>query len=437
MSTKTSSIYLTESKKYPIIITIGFFLTFSYIAFFQHTFWFENDGIYFLKVGEEFLNGNGWNVKLFDAPPGGPIFFASINSLFDDGFFTLKIISVLSGTGIVFFSFYVVRNIFSYKIAILSQLLIAFNPRLDFASISALNELFSVFFIFVSLYFITKKHLKLFDFIIVGTTLGISFMFRYQPMLVLIAIVIFLLIHNRKLKLNLFHISIVISFFLIVLSPMLFYNFVTFGSFLDTDANLYLLFTTKFQTSEWHYNMEQLVVSGTDTSGLFNDFDLFLKNYFYNLFYHNSDIIFNFDKLDNLSITPPIPFLGIIPVLGGFLYSFNIKSIKNTSILLAITAGITSLFVFLLGDFSLHFFAIIILPIFVLGLINITKIKSNLLPLVILSVVYLLVISISPLYRSYQLFPMWIIIPMMSSIFFLEVIPKIISKISRNEENES
>ena len=181
--------------------------------------------------------------------------------------------------------------------------------------------------------------------------------------------------------------------------------------------------------------MEQLVVSGINTSGLFHDFDLFLKNYFYNLFYHNSDIIFNFDKLDNLSIIPPIPFLGIIPVLGGLLYSFNVKSLKKASLLMAITAGITSLIIFLLGDFSLHFFAIIIMPILVLGTVNITRIKPNLLPLVILSVVYILIISISPLYRSYQLFPMWIIIPIMSSIFFLEVIPKIVSKISKNGES--
>jgi len=334
---------------------LDFFVIFSYIAFFHHNFWFENDGIYFLEVGKEILNGNGWNVKLFDAPPGGPVFFAILDSFFDDGFFTLKIVSVLSGTGIVFLSFYIVINIFSYKRATLSQLLIAFNPRLDFVSISALNELFSIFLIFISLYFITKKDLKLSNFIIIGITLGISFMFRYQPMLVLIAIVIFLLIHNRKLKLNLFYISIIICFFLIISSPMFFYNFTNFGTFLDADANLYLLFTTKFQTLEWHNNMEQLVVAGTNTSGLFNDFDMFLKNYFYNLFYHNSDILFNFDKLDNLSIIPPIPFLGIIPVLGGLLYSFNVKSIKKASMLMVITAGITSLIIFLLGDFFITF----------------------------------------------------------------------------------
>jgi hypothetical protein len=102
--------------------------------------------------------------------------------------------------------------------------------------------------------------------------------------------------------------------------------------------------------------------------------------------------------------------------------------------LITIIAGITSVFIYFFGDFSLHFFAIIIMPMLVIGIVNITKIKPNLLLLIILSIVYILIISISPLYRSYQLFPIWIIIPIMNSIFFLNVIPLIVSKLSRNGE---
>lgn len=41
----------------------------------------------------------------------------------------------------------------------------------------------------------------------------------------------------------------------------------------------------------------------------------------------------------------------------------------------------------------------------------------------------MLSVSIVPLYRSYHLFTMWMLIPLMSAIFFVEVVPKIYSKI--------
>ena len=47
---------------YPLIITISFFLIFSYVAFFNHNFWSEEDGTYYLQSGEQILNGEGRGV---------------------------------------------------------------------------------------------------------------------------------------------------------------------------------------------------------------------------------------------------------------------------------------------------------------------------------------------------------------------------------------
>ena len=70
-------------KKFSLILTLTFFLITSYVAFFQHNSWIvDQDGILYLHAGEEILQGNGKNVKLFDAPLGGSIFFAFINSFF-------------------------------------------------------------------------------------------------------------------------------------------------------------------------------------------------------------------------------------------------------------------------------------------------------------------------------------------------------------------
>ena len=138
-----------KSNKYPIIITVSFFIILLYIAFTHHNYWYEYDGIYFLGVGKEILAGNGNNIVSPDAPIGGPILHATLSSVFGDAFVIGKLISLFSGTGIVFFSYYVIKNIFNSKIALLGQLFIAFNPRLQLQSIEALNELLPVFLIVV------------------------------------------------------------------------------------------------------------------------------------------------------------------------------------------------------------------------------------------------------------------------------------------------
>ena len=107
-----------SSEKYPLLIALGFFLITSYIAFFHHNYWvIDQDGIFFLKVGEQILQGDWKNVLLTNIPVGGPIFFATLNLFFNDGFSLMKLISVLSGTGTVFVVYYITKNIFNSKIA--------------------------------------------------------------------------------------------------------------------------------------------------------------------------------------------------------------------------------------------------------------------------------------------------------------------------------
>ena len=237
-----------ESNKFPVIITVSFFIVLLYVAFTYHNYWTEYDGIYFLGVGKEILAGNGGNVLSPDAPIGGPVFHAVLSLVFGDAFVVGKLISLFSGAGIVFFSYYVIKNIFSPRVALLGQLFIAFNPILQLQSIYALNELFPVFLIVASLYFITKKNLKLSDIIISGALLGGAFMVRYQALAVIIAMIIFLLIRNRSIRLNSFHVMVIVAFFLIVCSPLLVYNYTTHGVILDSNPNFYLIQLQKYQT---------------------------------------------------------------------------------------------------------------------------------------------------------------------------------------------
>lgn len=428
MRLQNSFIQSLSSNKYALIITLIFFIIILNVTIFSHHYWFETDGILIVHIGEQILKGDGKNLLTPDLPDGGGIIYGIVNLIIKDEFITAKIISLISGTGIVLLSYYITKNVFNTKIAVVVQLFVACNPRLALDSIYAMNDLVPIFFIFVSLYFITKKDLRLSDLMISGSVLGISSIIRFQGLIVLIAFLIFLLVRSNQIKINLLHFSTMGIFFVIALSPLLLYDYYTHGDLIDTNSNFYLLTNWNYQTLEWHNKIEQNIMAGI-SDGLFLDHNLFLKNYFYDLFYHNPNRLFNFGTVNNFSIIPEIPFLGIIPVMLGAIYVMKISINKKNIIILLGTGLSTTFFVFSFGEISIHFFAIIIIPLLVIGITNIKKIQKNFLVLLILSVVFFIIISIVPVGKAEHLFAMWLIIPILSTIFFIETLPHIFSKI--------
>ena len=201
-NTSLKLIFQQNEKICVILVTLIFFFCASYVAFFHHPIFSEDDGMYYLRVGQEILKGNYQNIKIPDAPPGGPIFYAFIDQYVNDGLLTLKSISVVGSTCIIFVSYFIIRNIFGFKIAIVSQLLIATNTRLFYLSYAALNEIIPLLLIFTSLYFITRQKFSLQNIIISAMVLGIATSFRYQALIVFIAIIIYLIIRNRKIRNN-------------------------------------------------------------------------------------------------------------------------------------------------------------------------------------------------------------------------------------------
>ena len=116
MSSKSSFSISTESKKIPIIITLTYFIVFSYVSFFHHNYWFEADGIFFLNWGNQILNGDGENVVVPNASVGGPILYAYLTTIFGDAFLVIKSISILGCTGIVFLSYFITKIPLGYII---------------------------------------------------------------------------------------------------------------------------------------------------------------------------------------------------------------------------------------------------------------------------------------------------------------------------------
>jgi len=418
-----------KRNKFPLIITVTFFLVLSFVSLTYHNVWHESDGIIFLNWGEQILEGSGENVRVTDAQPGGSVFYAFINSFIQDGFFTTKIISLLSATGIVFLTYFIIRNFCDKRTALVGQLFTAVFVPLTTLSILAFNELLMLFLITCSMYFITKNQLKYSDILFVGLVLGLSFMIRFQPIAILISFVIFLLIRNRKFRVNILSVILLIAIFLIASSPVLTYNYLTHDNALDINSK-YVIGTTKYSTPEYEDKLYELYLSGNGS--IFDTFlldpNLFLKNYFYTLLNTVPDRLFNFDTWPSFSIIPIFQYIGFIPILGGLLYLQKIKLNKLTITTLSVTALFTIFFITLFGELHIHFFSIIIIPLLAISLLHLKNIKKNFWPLLILLIVFPIMLSIVPFQRTYHLFPMWITLAAFNAIFFVEVIPKIYEK---------
>jgi hypothetical protein len=418
-----------DSKKYPLLVTLCFFSIIFYVQFFHHPYWIVGDYVLYSRLGEVILADGGKNVYIFNAPQSAGVFYALLNSLTGDSFLNAKLISLFSGTGIVFFSYYIIRNIFNARIALVGQLFVALSPRINSLSIQEVSEIIPIFLIFISLYHITKKQLKLFNITIIGTLLGLAFMFRYQSLIILLAIIVFLLIHDKKIRINLLYVVTLILFFTAAASPLFLYNYYTHGVLVDSNLTVSYFYNSEYKNPELIEEIKQEIVH-KESSAIFSiDPNLFLKNYFYNLFYHNPSRLFNFEHISNLSIIPPMPFLGLIPVFGGLIYLIKIKLDKKNLIVLSGTFLGTLVFVYLFGDITIHFFALFIVPIISLVILHFNRIDDNLKPILLVPIIYFIVFSITPVTKPDHLLPSWIVFPALSSIFFIEVIPKIISKI--------
>ena len=422
-----------KSSKYAILITIGFFLVTTCVSFFYHDFWtiFDQDGLIYLSGGQQIIAGVGENVSFPNAGPGGPVVFALLESVLKDGLVATKIVSILSGTGIVFFSYMVFKNIFSSKIALVGQLFIAFNPWIGILSISSVNDLFPIFMSIFSLYFITKKDIKLTDVIFSGAILGVGFMFRAQPAIFLLAIIIFLILLRKTPKFKISTVAVLILFFVLCCSPMLSYNYTTQEKLIDSNSNYYAATHSKYYTQEW----KDLLLDNMDkdSSVIFSNPDLFLKNYFHNMFYKQPASLFGFENKVSASLIPAIPILGAIPVLGGLIYSLKIPASKKTLVTVMATAVITTAFVFLLGNFQDHFFAIIIMPLIVLGLQNIQKMDKKLFLLIISAVIFSVIMAHLPIHSYKHFLYLWIFLAPLCSIFFVSVIPRLFLKIQNTK----
>ena len=418
-----------KSQKIPVIITLTFFLVSLYIAFVHHNYWtFDIDGKYYLEVGEQILQGDGENSLAMNAGVGGPIIYAFFDQFVNDGFSLLKIIAVICSSAITFITYHIIRNFFDHRTAIVGQLFLIFNPYFLFFSIQAENELLPFFLFIASLYFITKENFSKKDVILSGFLIGIAFTIRYQFAIGFLSYLVFIIIHNNNFRKKIFQGIILIGIFLVTISPVLIYNDAIYDSAIGGNTSWYIAQSAEFSSPEFR---EEASLTNGILDLILLDPDLFLKNYFWNMFYNMPGYMFNFNFLGNISLSPVIPFVGVIPFLGGLWYNYKKEFSKMKLLFLISVIVITTIIVLSFGDLPTHGTAIFLIPTFTLILINIKKIKQNFLPILIIPIVFFLVMSILRLFSGEQFFIFLISASIFSAIFFMKVIPEIYFKIRK------
>ena len=140
-----------------IIVVIIFFISTSYVAFIIDNPSMDHLIIDYYYAGEQTLYGDRESVYLPSVPIGWSILLASADNIVNDVFITAKLFSVFFATGILALSFFIIRNIFDKKLALLVQTIIAISPFFHVEAILTHSEMLPVFLIFLSFYLITKK----------------------------------------------------------------------------------------------------------------------------------------------------------------------------------------------------------------------------------------------------------------------------------------
>ena len=411
--------------KLHLLIPVIFLIFTAFVAFVIDNPSKDWDLLYYYFAGNEILYEDKENVVVANAPVGWPILLASVDSLINNVFVTGKIFSVLSATGIVLLSYYITNQVFGKKTALLTQTLIAINPFLHSEAIITHNEMLPVFLIFAALYFITKKQLLYQHIIFTAILLGLSFMLRYQSLLVSIGIMIFLLI-TLKSNSKIFPILFVVVF-LLSTSPLLLYNLENTGNLIDSDYSFYMQMESKYKIPEIEADVIDRFRNVSNNELI--QHEPLLKNYLYNVLIHNPHRIFNLGLgWDSFAPIPLIPYIGIPFILGGAIYVFNNNFTKKQLVSVgSISFGVILLLITM--DKPEYFFAVISLPVIVLGILSLRKIEKNILVLLIIFFSFLLLISIIPVNSPWDMFSILLIPPALSAIFIIKFIPKIISKI--------
>tara|TARA_B110000116_G_scaffold259289_1_gene261256 strand:- start:5027 stop:6808 length:1782 start_codon:yes stop_codon:yes gene_type:complete len=390
----------------------------------------DMDIFFYYNAGNEILHGDGSNVFIANAGIGWPVTLAFFTDYVGDVFTTAKSIALISSVLIIFITFFLLKNILgSTSSALIGQAFLAINPFIQLDAIITNNELLPLLFIFLSAYILSKKDSTK-KYVLIGLFLGISFWFRYQSLLILFGIIIYFLLSNQIIRVTAKKTIITSLVFLLIISPMLLYNYSEQGVFIDIDPSLYLnVYGSESDKEMWGDSFVEKVSSDTRKNSWIEKI-VFNEQYVNNLFKINPHTIFNLNSgINNFSPIPIIQFSGIPIFLLASLYLFNLRRTRFEFILPVSVFVISASILIFYNKIEDYYFALFILPVISLGLISIRRIESRILPFLIIPVVFYMGLSLVPIYDPLNMFAVLISLPLLTVIFCMRFIPFLVKKI--------
>ena len=302
----SNQIFQENYTKGAILIAIIFCISVTLVTIIHNPFLNSANTVFYYFAGKEILQGYANEVIVPNAPLTNAVLFA----LTDNPHFHMKIISIFSTTGIVILSYLITRQIFNSKIAFLATIFISVYAGLHQHSYQINADVFPIFLLMISFYYITKQKLTYQSIIISAIFLGLSFTLKYQAGIIAIGILVFLLLYTKPRSKNTVLFFII---FLITISPLLIYNYEIGGSITTSNSSFLILMEWDNVPEEWYED------TSYDTSFLlFKDTELLRENFSKNIFNSLTQVILNLNyNWNNLSIIPLIPFIGMIPLFGG------------------------------------------------------------------------------------------------------------------------
>ena len=292
-----------------ILVAIIFCFSVIVVTILHNPFLNSGNTVFYYFAGKEILDGFGKNVIV----PNAPLTNAMLFALTDNPHFHMKIISIISTTGIILLSYMITKQIFNSRVAFLTTIFIAISASMHRHSYQIDADIFPIFLLFISFYFITKSKLDNKNIILTGIFIGLSFILKYQAGIIAIGILIFLLIFTKPRFKNA---GLLLIVSMVVMSPLMIFNYSTTGEIFTSNSSTLVLMEWNNIPEEWYDDN-----SHEKDFLVYENPQLFLDNFYNNIYNSVIDIILNLKySWNNLSVFPMIPFIGMIPLFGGIFF---------------------------------------------------------------------------------------------------------------------
>ncbi len=197
------------------------------IVFFRNEVFIGNNPAFFARLGKNLVEngryafGENFNMGLF-FPPGYPLFVGIINLFVNDLFLSGKLISLIAGVITILLFYMIGKEIYNKEAGLFAAFVFAALPlALKMSVVGQTDALFYCFAFFtIYLFIVSAGKDNIFIYIIIGISIGMSYLTRPEGILLLLLPFLYSdSINPFRNKRQILKICIIFSIFILVISP--------------------------------------------------------------------------------------------------------------------------------------------------------------------------------------------------------------------------